>query len=157
MNLTILQGRIGEDPKTTTAGATTVTRFSLATTFVYYDANKKKVEKTDWHRITFWGKRGETISKFCAKGDQVTITGRIQYGKYEKDGVEKYTTDIIGSDFTFGAKGKNPKTDNSDIDYGTDGGYATVPEKKRGGPTNSVDLDQPIEYGEAINPEDIPF
>ena len=52
-------------------------------------------ERTEWHRVTAFGRLGEICGEYLSKGRQVYIEGRIQYGSYEKDGVTHYTTDII--------------------------------------------------------------
>ena len=78
-----------------TAGGTAVCKFSLATSRKYTGKDGQKTEKTEWHRIVAWGKLGEICGQYLAKGKQVVIEGRIEYGSYEKEGVKHYTTDIV--------------------------------------------------------------
>ncbi len=75
-------------------------KFSLATTEYYKNSNGEKQENTQWHRIIAWGNLAEQMSKFLSKGNEVLIQGKISYGNYEdKDGVTRYTTDIIAREF----------------------------------------------------------
>ena len=61
----------------------------------------EKKEKTEWHRVVFFGRSAEVIDQYLKKGQQLYIEGRLQTSKYEKDGIERYSTDIIGESFNF--------------------------------------------------------
>jgi single-strand DNA-binding protein len=74
-----------------------VARFSMATNEPYNDKQGKPQEHTEWHEIVAWGKLAEICGQYLAKGKQVYIEGRLEYGSYEKDGVKHYTTDIIAN------------------------------------------------------------
>jgi len=96
VNKVFLIGRLGADPEMRyTADGTAVCKFSLATSRKYTGKDGQKVEKTEWHRIVVWRKLAEICGQYLAKGKQVMIEGRIEYGSYEKDGVKHYTTDIV--------------------------------------------------------------
>ncbi len=96
VNKVFLVGRLGSDPEMRyTAGGTAVCKFSLATSRKFTGKDGQKQEKTEWHRIVAWTKLAEICGQYLAKGKQVYIEGRIEYGSYEKDGVKHYTTDII--------------------------------------------------------------
>ncbi|MBI4644279.1 MAG: single-stranded DNA-binding protein [Deltaproteobacteria bacterium] len=98
VNKVILVGNLGADPEMRyTAGGTAVCKFRIATTERYKDRQGNTQERTDWHRITAWGKLAEICGQYLAKGKQVYIEGRLEYGSYEKDGVKHYTTDIIAN------------------------------------------------------------
>ncbi len=99
INKVILVGRLGKDPEVSyTPSGTAVAKFSIATSETWKDKDKgEKKEKTEWHRITAFGKLGEICGEYLSKGKQVYIEGKLQYGSYEKDGVTRYTTDIIAS------------------------------------------------------------
>jgi single-strand DNA-binding protein len=98
VNKVILVGNLGADPEMRyTAGGTAVCKFRLATTERYKDRQGNMQERTDWHRVTAWGKLAEICGQYLAKGKQVYIEGRLEYGSYEKDGVKHYTTDIIAN------------------------------------------------------------
>lgn len=96
VNKVILVGNLGADPEMRyTPSGTAVCKFRIATSEKYKDRQGNMQERTDWHRITAWGKLAETCGQYLAKGKQVYIEGRLEYGSYEKDGVKHYTTDII--------------------------------------------------------------
>jgi single-strand DNA-binding protein len=98
VNKVILVGNLGADPEMRyTAGGTAVCKFRIATTEKYKDRQGNMQERTDWHRVTVWGKLAEICGQYLAKGKQVYIEGRLEYGSYEKDGVKHYTTDIIAN------------------------------------------------------------
>jgi single-strand DNA-binding protein len=98
VNKVILVGNLGADPEMRyTAGGTAVCKFRIATTEKFKDRQGNVQERTDWHRITAWGKLAEICGQYLAKGKQVYIEGRLEYGSYEKDGVKHYTTDIIAN------------------------------------------------------------
>lgn len=98
VNKVILVGNLGADPEMRyTASGTAVCKFRIATSEKFKDRQGNTQERTDWHRITAWGKLAEICGQYLTKGKQVYIEGRIEYGSYEKDGVKHYTTDIIAN------------------------------------------------------------
>lgn len=94
INKAIIVGNVGKDPEIRyLANGDAVTSFSVATTW-----KVKGEEQTEWHRITAFGKLAEICGKYLKKGSQVYIEGRLQTSKYTgKDGIERYSTDIIAS------------------------------------------------------------
>ena len=100
VNKVILVGNLGNDPdvKYTQSGMA-VTRVSLATTSVRNDRDGNKQERTEWHRVVFFGKLGEIAGEYLRKGSQVYVEGELRYDKYTgQDGVEKYSTDIVANE-----------------------------------------------------------
>ncbi len=98
VNKVIIVGNLGADPEVRyTAGGTAVAKFRVATSEKYKDRQGNMQERTDWHRVTVWGKLAEICGQYLVKGKQVYIEGRLEYGSYEKDGVKHYTTDIIAN------------------------------------------------------------
>jgi single-strand DNA-binding protein len=98
VNKVILIGNLGAEPELRyTAGGTAVAKFSLATSEKFNDRQGNQQERTEWHRVTAWGKLAEICGQYLVKGKQVYIEGKLQYGSYEKDGVKHYTTDIIAN------------------------------------------------------------
>jgi single-strand DNA-binding protein len=97
VNKVILIGNLGRDPETRympDGGA--VTNVSIATTETWKDKNGEKQEKTEWHRVAFFGKLAEIAGEYLKKGSQVYVEGRLQTRKWQdKDGQDKYTTEII--------------------------------------------------------------
>ncbi|HEV8693379.1 MAG TPA: single-stranded DNA-binding protein [Lysobacter sp.] len=100
INKVILVGNLGNDPETKyTQGGMAVTKASLATTSVRKDRDGNTQERTEWHRVTFFGKLGEIAGEYLRKGSQVYVEGSIRYDKYTgQDGVERYSTDIIADE-----------------------------------------------------------
>ncbi|MDY0222471.1 MAG: single-stranded DNA-binding protein [Desulfobacterium sp.] len=98
VNKAIILGHLGRDPEMTyTPSGLAVCKFSIATS----RKGKDGQEVTQWHRCTAFGKTGELISQYVNKGNQLYVEGEINYGQYEKDGVTRYTTDIIVREFNF--------------------------------------------------------
>jgi single-strand DNA-binding protein len=100
INKVILVGNLGNDPDTKyTQGGMAITRISLATTSVRKDKDGNQQERTEWHRVVFFGKLGEIAGEYLRKGSQCYVEGSIRYDKYTgQDGVEKYSTDIIADE-----------------------------------------------------------
>lgn len=95
VNRVTLIGNAGGDPRITeTEKGTRVAHLSLATDrrFVVDDEER---QRTEWHRLTFWGKNADTAELLLRKGSRIYVEGRIEYGAYERDGVEVPTTDIV--------------------------------------------------------------
>lgn len=110
VNKIILIGNVGDDPDVKyTQSGTAITTISLATSSVRKDRDGNSQESTQWHRLKSFGKSAEILAEYVRKGHQLYIEGRIEYGSYEKDGVKRYTTDIIVEDFQFlgGQRGGN--------------------------------------------------
>ncbi len=100
INKVILVGNLGDDPETKyTQDGMAVTKARLATTSVRKDRDGNTQERTEWHRVTFFGKLGEIAGEYLRKGSQVYVEGSIRYDKYTgNDGVERYFTDIIADE-----------------------------------------------------------
>ena len=97
VNKVILIGNLGRDPETRfmpDGGA--VTNTSIATSETWKDKNGEKQEKTEWHRVAFFGKLAEIAGEYLKKGSQVYVEGRLQTRKWQdKDGQDKYSTEIV--------------------------------------------------------------
>lgn len=91
-------GTLGRDPELRHSGnGTAIVNLSVAT-------NRKEggEQKTDWHRVTFFGKQAEAISEFMTSGNQIALVGTLKYGKWTDDkGVERTSTEITGERFSF--------------------------------------------------------
>lgn len=103
VNRVQLIGRLGADAEIReTKTGKKVAHFSLATNESYRDGDGKQVENTQWHRLTAWDKLAEVAEKHFKKGKQLAIEGRLVPNTYEdKEGVKRYTTDIVVNDFMF--------------------------------------------------------
>ncbi|MBX3615909.1 single-stranded DNA-binding protein [Nitrosomonas sp.] len=100
VNKVILIGNLGKDPETRyMSNGEAVTNITLATTDTWKDKNGEKQEKTEWHRVTFYRKLAEIAGEYLKKGRPVYVEGRLETRKWtDKNGVERYTTDIIATD-----------------------------------------------------------
>lgn len=103
MNLSLLEGRLGADPQVRfTQSGQPVCNFSLATSQRWTDKAGEKQEKTEWHRITVWGRLAETCGQYLKKGRRVFVQGRIEYSQYtDKEGQTRYSTNIVANDVQF--------------------------------------------------------
>lgn len=98
INKVILIGNLGRDPEVRyTPSGSAVCNVTLATTRNWKDKNSgDKVEETEWHRIVFYDRLAEIAGEYLKKGRPVYVEGRLKTRKWQdKDGVEKYTTEII--------------------------------------------------------------
>jgi single-strand DNA-binding protein len=107
LNRVMLLGNLGADPELrVTPGGQSILKLRLATTESYLDRNNTRQERTDWHSVTVWGKRGEALSKILAKGSSIFIEGRIQTSSYEKNGEKRYRTDIVANNIILAGRGR---------------------------------------------------
>ena len=92
-----LIGRVGQDPEVKNLeGGKKVATITIATNDVYYKDNGDKVEQTEWHRVTAWGKTAKNIEKYVTKGKEIAIEGKLTHRTYEdKNGEKRYVTDIV--------------------------------------------------------------
>ncbi len=100
INKVILVGRLGADPqlKFTPSGRALAT-FTLATNLSWKDQDGNAKEKTEWHRITAWGKLAEVMGEWLKKGSLVYLEGRLQTRSYEDaNGATRYVTDVVATD-----------------------------------------------------------
>ncbi len=117
LNKVMLIGNVGNDPeiRATSSGAR-VAKLSLATNRSWTDRNSgQKNEKTEWHRITVFGRLVDVVEQWVKKGDRLYVEGRIEYSQTEGEGGTKYWTDIVisemvmlGSTGTAGAGAGDP-------------------------------------------------
>ena len=104
VNKVILLGRVGNDPDVKfMPSGNAVVNISIATNRKFKNQDSGSYEdKTEWHRVVIVNKPAETIGQYVRKGQQLYVEGRLQTRKWQdKDGVEKYSTDIISDNFTF--------------------------------------------------------
>lgn len=100
VNKVIIVGNLGNDPEVrySQSGAA-ITTISVATSESWKDKNGEQQERTEWHRVKFFGKLAEIAGEYLKKGSQVYIEGSLRTEKYaDKSGVEKYSTDIIAKE-----------------------------------------------------------
>lgn len=95
VNKVILIGNLGADPDCRQNGDSVIANLSIATTRKYRKGDEV-VTETEWHRVSFFGRLGEIARDFLHKGSPCYVEGRLRTRKYEKDGIERYATEIIG-------------------------------------------------------------
>lgn len=101
INKVILVGNLGSDPEVrTTPNNMQIVRISLATSHGWKDKQTGEMqEKTEWHRVVFFNRLGEIAAQYLRKGSKVYIEGSLRTSKYtDKNGVEKYSTEIIANE-----------------------------------------------------------
>jgi single-strand DNA-binding protein len=104
VNKVILVGNLGKDPELhTTAGGTQVATLRIATSYHH----KEHGEQTEWHQVVVFGRTAENVGRYLSKGRQVYVEGRLQTRKWQdKDGNDRYTTEIVGDQVHFLGGGK---------------------------------------------------
>ena len=103
VNKAIILGNLGRDPEVRyTASGEAICNLSIATTENWNDkATGERKEATEWHRVSFFGKTAEVCGQYLKKGSQIYVEGSIRTRKWtDKDGQEKYTTEIRGNSMT---------------------------------------------------------
>jgi single-strand DNA-binding protein len=142
VNKVILVGNLGRDPETRympDGGA--ITNFSIATTDQWKDKAGEKQEKTEWHRISTFQRLAEIAGEYLKKGSQVYIEGRLQTRKWtDKDGVEKYTTEIIADKMQMLGSRQGM---GGDSEGGSGGGGSRGPSSGGDGPRSSAGASKP--------------
>jgi len=95
-----LIGNLGNDPEIFQfENGKKKATISIATSEVYYNADKEKVTDTQWHKVVFFGKTAETVEQYLQKGKQIAISGKLTYREFtDKEGNKRYVTEIIGSE-----------------------------------------------------------
>lgn len=92
-----LIGNVGNDPeiKTLESGKK-LANLNIATHDKYTNDKGEKVEQTEWHRVTAWGKTAEIIEKYVVKGKEIAVEGKLTHRSYDdKNGEKRYVTEIV--------------------------------------------------------------
>ena len=146
VNKAILIGNLGKDPDLRyTPSGQAVASFSLATSERFKDKDGNWQERTDWHRVVFFGKLGEIAGEYLHKGSQVYVEGEIRYDKYtDKDGNERYSTQIICDEMQMlGAK--------------PDGERRAAPTRQESAPRREAAPAKSNDFADDFADDDIPF
>jgi single-strand DNA-binding protein len=166
INKVIIVGNLGADPETRySAGGTAITSLSIATSESWTDKQSgEKQERTEWHRVKMFGKLAEIAGEYLKKGRQVYIEGSLRTDKYtDKNGVEKYSTDIIANDMQMlgglggeGGGGGGGFRDRQQGGGPRQGG-GNYGGQSRGGNAPRSNAPAPAESGGSFDDDDIPF
>jgi single-strand DNA-binding protein len=148
LNRVTLIGRLGQDGELRfTQGGQPILNLRLATAESFLNSNKERQERTEWHSVTLWGKRGESLSKYLTKGSKICVEGRLQTRSWEgKDGSKRYSTEVVATNILLlgGGKGGSRSNDDDTGGYGG-GGYSGRPSE------------QSHDGGDDFNDDEIPF
>lgn len=171
VNKVILIGRLTKDPevRSTTSGQT-VTSISVATSRSWKDQAGQKQEKTEFHNIVAWAKRGEVIAQYFTKGQEIFVEGHLETRNWDDKatGKKMYRTEVILDNFEFGAKpgggggggsyaNQNPSaTVAPAAAAGVAAGVATAPQAKPT-PTEDIPTINLDDEKDDVNIEDVPF
>jgi single-strand DNA-binding protein len=103
VNKVILLGNLGQDPELrSTSGGQSVATLRVATSEKYKDKEGTLQERTEWHTVTVWGRDADNVAKYCKKGKQLYIEGRLQTRKWQdKQGNDRYTTEVVAESIKF--------------------------------------------------------
>ncbi len=150
INKVIIIGNLGRDPETRylpDGGA--VTNISVATTEVWKDKSGEKQERTEWHRVAFFGRLAEIAGEYLKKGSPVYVEGSLRTRKWQdKEGKDRYTTEIIASEMKMLGQrsgGSEPmETREREPAQATAGGGGGKPQGKKGGGFDEMDDDIPF-------------
>ena len=101
-----LIGHVGQEPEIKNLeGGKKLANISIATNEVYYKDNGDKVEQTEWHRVSAWGKTVDIIEKLLTKGSHVAIEGKLTHRSYDdKDGNKRYITEVVANELVLLSK-----------------------------------------------------
>ena len=102
VNKVIIVGNLGRDPEIRySQQGTAVVKLAIATSEQWTDKQGQRQERTEWHRVTVFGKQGENCERYLSKGSQAYVEGKLQTSSYEKEGQTHYSTDIIANTVQF--------------------------------------------------------
>lgn len=130
VNKVILVGRLGKEPEVRNLdNGATVANFTVATSESYKDKTTgEKKEITEWHNVVLWRGLAEVAQKYLHKGDMVYIEGKLRTRSWEKEGVTRYTTEVIADNMTMlSSKGSGGSSNAgySSVESGTSDSYRT--------------------------------
>ena len=163
VNKVILIGNLGADPETRyTASGSAITSVSLATSENWKDKQTgEQQERTEWHRVKFFGRLAEIAGEYLKKGRQVYIEGSIRSSKYtDKDGIERWSTDIIANEMQMlGGSGEGGGARSAGAEGGGYRARPQQPQPRGGAPSGGrpAPAQQPAAGVSDFEDDDIPF
>lgn len=160
LNRVMLLGNLGADPELrVTPGGQAVLKLRLATNESYVDRNNVRQDRTEWHRVTVWGRRAEALGKILQKGDSLFVDGRLQTSSYEKNGEKRYSTEVVANNVLLpGGRGRG---EGAPVREGSGGRFPREPSTQPGveQPFDDFDAGGGAGSGAAASgaDDDIPF
>ncbi len=160
MNKVILIGRLARDPELrTTPSNLSVATFSIAVSRPFTPQSGNQPE-TDFINCVVWRRQAENLAKYCRKGSQIAVEGRIQTRNYTaQDGSKRYVTEVMCDNITFlGSKADSGSASNFDNNYQAPSSYPTN-DAAPSMPTTDISEDPFKDFGEEItlSDDDLPF
>lgn len=139
VNKVILLGHVGQDPELKHGqNANAVCKISIATSESWKDRDSgNKMDRTEWHKVVFFGKLAEVVAQYVKKGSKIYIEGSLRTNMYEKNGDKHYSTDILATSMQM-LDSKPAQSDTGDYQKVKDGSVAYAPA------TNDFDEDLPF-------------
>lgn len=125
LNKVTLIGNVGNDPEIrATSTGSRVAKVSLATNRTFQDRTGQQQERTEWHRLTFFGRLADIVEQWVKKGDQLYVEGRIEYSQTtDEQGNTRYWTDIVVNEMLMlGGRGGGGEYGGSEQAAGSYGG-----------------------------------
>jgi single-strand DNA-binding protein len=158
LNRVQLLGNLGSDPELKmTQGGQAVLKLRLACTEKYKDKNETWAERTEWVSVTLWGKRGEALAKFLAKGDRIFVEGSLRTSSFEKNGEKRYSTEVNATNVILcGGKGAGAGGEQRSTPAPASGGSSRGGRGTGGGRSTADDFGGAGGYGGGGDDE-IPF
>jgi len=96
INKVILVGNLGRDPDIRfSSKGEAIANLALATSESWKDKEGNKQERTEWHRVSVFGKLADVCQKYLRKGSKIFVEGKLQTRKWDKNGVDQYTTEVV--------------------------------------------------------------
>ncbi len=117
-NRVFLLGNLGSDPELRfTKSGQPMLKIRLATNERYKDSSGEWKDRTEWHRVTVWGKRAESLAKILTKGATIFIEGSLRTQSYEKDGERRYSTEVHAINVLLGGRGGGQERAQEQLPY----------------------------------------
>lgn len=156
LNRVMLLGNLAADGEVRYAqNGQAILKLRLATNESYLDKDKQRRERTDFHNVVVFGKRGEGLSKILQKGDSIFVEGSLRTSSYDKEGQKVYRTEVIAANIILagGKRGQSPDGEPADRGYGQ-----SAPRQRRQDPPAQEPPPDDYEQGGGFGSDDtIPF
>ena len=138
VNKCIIVGNLGNDPEIRTMpNGNTVANISVATSESWKDQNGQPQERTEWHRITIYGKLAEIVGQYLTKGSQAYFEGKLQTRKWQdQSGQDRYTTEIVADSMQM--LGGGNRSNNGGNNNGNGGQYQKPAQQQNNAPQNNA-------------------
>jgi single-strand DNA-binding protein len=154
INKVILIGNLGQDPELrSTASGSAVVNLRIATTERRKDRDGNWNDHTEWHSVVSFGRTAENVGKYCRKGKQIYVEGRLQTRKWQdRDGRDRYTTEVVADNIRF--LGGSSSQSQSQSNYGGGGDYQQNQNQNQQKAPAPAAAAEPMPY---TDDEEIPF